>query len=152
MRMPRESVELATARQHGYYSIGQAAVLTGVTAKMIRHYEALGLIPRASRTVGAYRVYSVTDLHSLRFVRRARNLGFSIKEIEGLLGLWRNRRRASAEVKRLALGHVAALDQKIAELQAMRTTLADLANHCHGDLRPDCPILDDLGGLPITDA
>ena len=150
MRVPRESVELSAARQQGYYSIGQTAQLTGVTAKMIRHYEASGLIPKASRTAGAYRVSSATDLHSLRFVRRARDLGFSIKEIEGLLGLWRNRRRASAEVKRLAVMHVAALDRKIEELQAMRTTLAELADHCHGDQRPHCPILDDLGGLPTT--
>ena len=152
MRVPRESVELADARQQGYYSIGQAAVLTGVTAKMIRHYETLGLIPRATRTAGAYRVYSAADLHSLRFVRRARDLGFSMKEIYGLLGLWRNRRRASAEVKRLAQAQVAALERKISELQAMRTSLAQLADHCHGDQRPDCPILDDLGGLPTAAA
>ena len=141
----KASVELAAAKRQGYYSIGQAAELTGVSAKMIRHYETLGLIPQASRTVGAYRVYSATDLHSLRFVRRARDLGFSIKEIENLLGLWRNRRRASAEVKRLALLHVAALDRKIGELQAIRSTLAELAEHCHGDERPHCPILDELG-------
>ena len=150
MRASKEAVELATARQQGYYSIGQAAEHTGVTAKMIRHYEGLGLIPKASRTGAAYRVYSATDLHTLRFIRRARDLGFSIKEIDGLLGLWRNRRRASSEVKRHALLQVAALDRKIGELQAMRNSLAALADHCHGDHRPQCPILDDLGGLPTT--
>lgn len=150
MPVSRESVELATARQQGYYSIGQAAELTSITAKMIRHYETLELIPKASRTAGDYRMYSITDLHSLRFVRRARDLGFSIKEIKSLLGLWRNRRRASAEVKRLAQAQIAALDAKISELQAMRTSLAQLADHCHGDHRPNCPILDDLGGLPST--
>ena len=151
MRHPKESVELAAARQQGYHSIGQAAALTGVSAKMIRHYETLGLIPKASRTAGAYRVYSTTDLHSLRFVRRARDLGFSIKEIQNLLGLWRNRRRASAEVKRLALMHVAALDRKIGELRTIRSTLAELAGHCHGDDRPHCPILDELGGARTTE-
>lgn len=152
MRLPRDSVELADARQHGYYSIGQAAELTGVSAKMIRHYEALGLIPQATRTAGAYRVYSAADLHALRFVRRGRDLGFSMKEIESLLGLWRNRRRTSAEVKRLALLQLAELDRKISEMQAMRTSLALLADCCHGDHRPDCPILDDLGGIPTVAA
>lgn len=139
--------ELSTARQQGYYTIGHAADLTGVTPKMIRHYESLGLIPRANRTVGDYRVYSDTDLHSLRFIKRARGLGFSVKEIQGLLGLWRNQRRASAEVKRLALKHITELDQKIDELRSMRTTLANLATHCHGDSRPDCPILEDFASL-----
>jgi Cu(I)-responsive transcriptional regulator len=147
MATRRESVEFSTARRQGYFGIGQAAEITGISAKMIRHYEALGLIPKASRTVGSYRVYSAADLHSLRFVRRARDLGFSIKEIQTLLGLWRNRRRASAEVKRLAQVHIDALDRKIGELQAMRASLAELAHHCHGDHRPHCPILDDLGGL-----
>ena len=135
------------ARQHGYYTIGQAAELTGVTPKMIRHYESLGLIPRANRTAGDYRVYSDTDMHSLRFIKRARGLGFSVKEIEGLLGLWRNQRRVSGEVKRLALKHIAELDQKIEELNSMRTTLANLASHCHGDNRPECPILEDFALL-----
>lgn len=129
------------------YTIGRAAELTGVSAKMIRHYESLGLIPKARRTSSDYRVYSTNDLHSLRFIRRARDLGFSTKEIAGLLSLWRNKRRASAEVKRLALQHVADLDRKIAELESMRATLANLAKHCHGDARPDCPILDDLAQI-----
>jgi MerR family copper efflux transcriptional regulator len=139
---------LAAAKQQGYYSIGQAAAATGVSAKMIRHYESLALIRRPQRTVGDYRLYSSGDLHALRFIRRARDLGFGIKEINELLSLWRNQHRTSAAVKRLALQHVAELDRKIAELQGMRATLASLADHCHGDARPHCPILDDLGALP----
>ena len=141
-------VELAEAKEHGHYSIGRAAELSGVTPKMIRHYESLELIPKAARTLGDYRVYTASDIHTLRFIRRARGLGFSIDEIGTLLSLWRNQRRASKEVKRLALKHVAELDHKIEELQSMRSALADLAAHCHGDARPECPILDDLGRLP----
>lgn len=148
MRAATHRTDLASAKEHGYYSIGRAAEITGVTAKMIRHYESLGLLPRVERTLGDYRVYTATDLHALRFIRRARGLGFSMKEIGGLLGLWRNQRRASAAVKRLALKHVEELDHKIAELQSMRNELARLADHCRGDSRPECPILDDLGGLP----
>jgi len=129
------------------YTIGLAADLSGVTPKMIRHYESLGLIPRATRTASDYRVYSTNDLHSLRFIKRARQLGFSIAEIKTLVGLWRNQRRSSAEVKRLALKHVSELDEKIAALQSMRTTLTQLVHHCHGDDRPDCPILEDLVGV-----
>jgi Cu(I)-responsive transcriptional regulator len=147
VRASAKGRELADIRHYGYYTIGSAAVATGVTPKMIRHYESLQLIPRAARTSGDYRVYSENDLHTLRFIKRARGLGFSIKEIEGLLGLWRNQRRASAEVKRLALKHIADLDEKIEELKAMRGTLADLATHCHGDSRPECPILQDLAAL-----
>lgn len=151
MAVARARAELADIKKQGYYSIGQAAAISGITAKMIRHYEQLGLIPKAARTLGDYRVYSSSDLHTLRFIRRARNLGFSIDEIAALLGLWHNRRRASAEVKRLALKHVADLDRKIDELQSMRASLAKLASHCHGDDRPDCPILDDLQGLPVAE-
>ena len=136
--------DLSSARDQGLYTIGAAADLSGVTPKMIRHYESLGLTPRATRTAGDYRVYSAADLHTLRFIKRARGLGFSMKETQRLVGLWRNQRRASAEVKRLALEHVAELDRKIDELKAMRGTLADLARHCHGDSRPECPILKDL--------
>jgi Cu(I)-responsive transcriptional regulator len=143
--------ELADAKERGYYSIGRAAELSGVTAKMIRHYESLELIPKAARTLGDYRVYTASDIHKLRFVRRARRLGFSIDEVGTLLGLWQNERRASKEVKRLALKHVAELDSKIEELQSMRAALADLAAHCHGDHRPECPILDDLGRLPPSE-
>lgn len=130
----------------GVLNIGQAADASGVSAKMIRHYEEVGLIPRAGRTAAGYRTYHDADVHRLRFVRRARDLGFSMKEVEALLGLWNNRRRASAEVKRLATRHIEDLDRKIDAMQSMRRTLAQLARHCHGDHRPDCPILDDLAG------
>ena len=129
-------------------NIGQAAAASGVSAKMIRHYEEIGLVPGAKRTASGYRVYKEADVHMLRFVRRARDLGFSMDEIRGLLELWRNRRRASGDVKRLVQKHVAGLEARIAELEAMRRTLADLATHCHGDARPECPILDDLGREP----
>lgn len=147
----KKRAELSGAREQGYYSIGQAAELSGITPKMIRHYESLALIPKAARTAGDYRVYTSADIHTLRFIRRARGLGFSIAEIGTLLGLWRNQRRASAQVKRLALKHIAELDSKIAELQSMRAALAELAEHCHGDARPDCPILADLAGLPADE-
>lgn len=127
-------------------NIGQAARVSGVTAKMIRHYESLGLIRPATRTAAGYRVYDEREVHTLRFIRRARDLGFSIKEIAALLGLWQNRRRASGDVRRVAGEHLHALDRKIAELQSMRRTLHQLIEHCHGDHRPDCPILDDLAG------
>ena len=125
-------------------NIGEAARASGVSAKMIRHYEENGFIPKAARTVSGYRTYGETDVHVLRFIRRARDLGFSIKEIETLLGLWRNRRRASADVKRIALSHVNDLQRRIDEMQAMQRTLAHLARSCHGVARPECPILDDL--------
>ena len=127
-------------------NIGQAADASGVSAKMIRHYEAIGLMAKARRTDSGYRIYDGNDVHTLRFIRRGRALGFSMKEIERLLGLWRNRRRASGDVRRVAQQHIAELDQKIAELQAMRRTLHQLVQHCHGDRRPECPILDDLSG------
>jgi Cu(I)-responsive transcriptional regulator len=127
-------------------NIGQAAEQSGVSAKMIRHYESIGLVSKARRTDGGYRIYDANDIHTLRFVRRARDLGFSITAIAQLLGLWRNRRRASADVRRVAQHHISELDQKIEELQAMRRTLHQLVQHCHGAIRPDCPILDDLSG------
>lgn len=139
--------ELSEARGQGYLNIGQAAEASGVSAKMIRHYEETGLVPRPGRTMAGYRIYRDSDVHVLRFIRRARDLGFSMKEIEALLGLWRNRRRASADVKRLATRHVADLDARIAELQAMRRALQHLVHCCQGDERPDCPILDDLAGV-----
>ncbi len=138
--------EMQDARRDGFFNISQASEASGVSAKMIRHYEENGLIPKAGRTVAGYRIYREADVHVLRFIRRARDLGFSMKEIGALLGLWGNRRRASADVKRLASKHIAELDAKIAEMQAMRRTLANLAEHCHGDHRPDCPILEDLAG------
>lgn len=138
--------EMADARRDGHLNIGEAAKASGVSAKMIRHYEDEGLVPKAGRTVAGYRIYRENDIHLLRFIRRARELGFSLKEIEVLVGLWNDRGRASADVKRLALAHVEALDAKIAQMQAMRRELARLAEHCHGDGRPHCPILEDLAG------
>jgi len=125
-------------------NIGEAAKHSGVSAKMIRHYEGIGLIQRAARTFSGYRTYSASDVHTLRFIRQARVLGFSIKQIEQLLGLWRNQRRPSSKVKALAQEHIAELDVRIAELEAMKRTLQALSAHCHGDDRPDCPILDGL--------
>lgn len=127
-------------------NIGDAAKVSAVSAKMIRHYESLGLLPRVPRTDSGYRQYDEATVHTLRFIRRARDLGFSLTEIEQLLGLWRNRRRSSAEVKRVALEHAADLQRRITEMQAMQRTLHRLAECCHGDERPDCPILDDLAG------
>jgi MerR family transcriptional regulator, copper efflux regulator len=138
------TLDLADARRAGYHNIGEAARESGVSAKMIRHYESLGLVKAARRTQAGYRLYDDKDLHTLAFIRRGRDLGFSIKEIERLLGLWQNRRRASAEVRRIAQQHIADLDTKISELEAMRRTLERLVDHCHGDARPECPILDDL--------
>lgn len=125
-------------------NIGEVATASGVSAKMVRYYEAIGLIGPARRSNANYRVYAETDLHTLRFIRRARSLGFSVNEMATLLQLWRNRRRASADVKRLALQHVGALEAKITELQEMAATLRHLANTCHGDARPECPILEQL--------
>jgi Cu(I)-responsive transcriptional regulator len=125
-------------------NIGEAARGSGVSAKMIRYYEQAGLIPPAERTASGYRDYSSRDVHMLRFVRRARDLGFSVAEIDELLQLWRDRSRQSADVKRIALGHVASLERKIAELKQMAATLSHLAECCSGDHRPDCPILDEL--------
>jgi MerR family transcriptional regulator, copper efflux regulator len=143
-------VELHEAKAQGFHEIGDAAATTGVTAKMIRHYERIGLIPPASRTFSNYRIYSDSDLHALRFIKRARSLGFSIEDIRTLLGLWHDRARASAEVKALALGHAKELEEKIAGLQDMRRTLMTLADACHGDGRPECPILERLGDPSTT--
>lgn len=137
-------MELAHARRVGFYNIGEASKRSGVTAKMIRHYESLGLFKEARRTDAGYRLYDDADIHTLLFIRRARDLGFSIKEIQQLVSLWQNRRRASADVRRIAQAHIVALETKIEELQGMRRTLEQLVRHCHGDARPDCPILDDL--------
>jgi MerR family copper efflux transcriptional regulator len=125
-------------------NIGEAARRTGISAKMIRHYEAIGLLPTAKRTYSGYRLYGARELHTLRFVRHARALGFSIKQIGELVGLWQNRRRPSARVKELALAHVDELEARIREMRAMKATLAHLANVCQGDDRPDCPILEGL--------
>jgi Cu(I)-responsive transcriptional regulator len=128
-------------------TIREASMQTGVTAKMIRHYESIGLISAPTRTENRYRHYAPRDLHELGFIRRARDLGFSIDDIRHLLALWRDRSRSSAEVKSIALRHIAALEEKAAALQAMSQTLKHLTEHCHGDHRPDCPILDALDKL-----
>lgn len=133
-------------------NIGELARASGVSAKMVRHYEEIGLVPPARRSENGYRAYTAQDVHVLGFVRRARRLGFSIEQIRHLLALWRDQHRSSAEVKRVALAHVAELQQRIDELQAMSRTLQHLAAHCHGDGRPDCPILDDLSGAPAAPA
>jgi Cu(I)-responsive transcriptional regulator len=127
-------------------NIGEAARASGVSAKMIRYYEATGLIPAAGRTPSGYRVYSTTEVQMLRFIRRARDLGFSVEGIADLLALWRDRGRQSADVKELALAQAADLRRRILAMEAMVDTLEDLADRCHGDHRPDCPILADLEG------
>ncbi|MER2552120.1 MAG: Cu(I)-responsive transcriptional regulator [Thauera sp.] len=125
-------------------NIGKAAAASGVSAKMIRYYESIGLLAAARRTDAGYRAYTDEDVHVLRFIRRARDLGFAVAGIAELLALWRDQGRASADVKGIALAHVAELERKIAQLQGMADTLRTLAAHCHGDARPDCPILTDL--------
>jgi MerR family transcriptional regulator, copper efflux regulator len=127
-------------------SIGDAAARSGVPAKTIRYYEQIGLIRAAERGANQYRSYSETDVAMLRFVGRARRLGFSVQELKQLVALYRDRGRASADVKAIAVQHIARIDHKLAELQTVRAALADLAEQCHGDARPDCPILDELAG------
>ena len=128
--------------------IGEAAELSGLSAKMIRHYERIGLVPAAGRRDSNYRDYGHHDLHRFGFIRRARDLGFSIEEIRDLLRLWDDRERSSAEVKRLTESHLADLDRKIGLLSEMRLTLSHLADACSGNDRPDCPIIDSLAGPP----
>ena len=125
-------------------NIGDAALASGVSAKMIRHYEEIDLIPKASRSDSGYRTYNERDIHLLRFIRQSRLLGFSMKQIAELIGLWLDQSRPSSKVKQLALTHIGELDDKIRELQAMKATLEQLACNCHGDARPDCPILEGL--------
>lgn len=127
-------------------NIGQAARLSGVSAKMVRHYESLGLLPRVGRTGSGYRQYSQAEVHTLQFIKRSRELGFSMDEIAELVSLWQNRRRTSASVRRIAQKHATELAQRIEAMQAMQRTLTHLIHCCHGDDRPDCPILDDLAG------
>lgn len=126
-------------------NIGEVSKASGVTSKMIRHYEELGIIPKASRSLSGYRTYGDKDVHILKFVKRARGLGFGMKEIKQLVGLWRNKSRSSADVKKLTTKHIDELEAKIFELETMVKTLKNLSHHCHGDGRPDCPILDELG-------
>jgi len=127
-------------------NIGTVARQSGVPAKTIRYYESVGLIDAADRTAAGYRVYGRHDVETLRFVQRARSLGFSVEEVGSLLALWRDRSRSSAEVKALAARRVADIDRKIAELAEMRGTLTHLMERCHGDDRPECPILQGLAG------
>ncbi len=125
-------------------NIGEAAKASGVSAKMIRHYEGVGLFPEAARTDSGYRQYSGKEVSTLRFIRQSRDLGFSIEQIRELLALWQNRKRPSRQVKALAQAHIGELEQKLKELQAMKATLEHLVDCCHGDDRPDCPIIETL--------
>lgn len=127
-------------------NIGQAAKQSGLSAKMIRYYESIGLLSPAGRSDSGYRRYGEQDLHILAFIKRSRDLGFSLEEVGKLLALWQNRERASADVKALALAHMDDLNRKIGELTALRDSLGELVQHCQGDQRPDCPILRDLEG------
>jgi len=127
-------------------NIGQAARESGVSAKMVRHYEALGLLPDVPRTDSGYRQYGEAEVHTLRFIKRARDLGFSMAEIGDLVDLWRNRRRSSASVRKIAQQHAQDLGARIEAMQEMQRTLTHLITGCHGDERPECPILDDLAG------
>ena len=128
-------------------NIGQAAKASGVSAKMIRYYESSGLIRPAARSDAGYRHFSDIEIHTLRFIRRSRDLGFTVEQIADLLALWQDRSRKSADVKKMAMSHVTALRQKIDKLESMVVTLTKLASCCHGDERPDCPILEDLSAV-----
>jgi len=132
-------------------AIGEAARRAGVSARMVRHYESLGLLPHVGRTDSGYRQYTEAEVHALRFIRRARDLGFAMDEIATLLGLWQDRSRASSQVKRIAQAHVDDLGARIAAMQAMQRTLQSLVQCCHGDQRPECPILDDLASAPALE-
>ena len=131
-------------------NIGQAATASGVSAKMIRHYEQVGLFPEPGRTDAGYRQYSEKEVHTLRFIRQARDLGFSIQQIGELVGLWQNRRRPSRQVKALAEAHIKELEQKTQDLLAMKATLEHLVQFCHGDDRPECPILENLAAESVA--
>lgn len=134
-----------------FMNIGEAAQASGVSAKMLRHYEEIELIPKTKRTFSGYRMYSERDVHMLRFIKQSRNLGFSIEKIGQLLALWQDRRRTSRKVKELALVHIQELEERIREMQDMKRTLAMLAENCHGDDRPECPILAGLEKtLPVS--
>jgi Cu(I)-responsive transcriptional regulator len=137
-------LEHADALGRGLLDIGRTSKASGVSVKMIRHYEAIGLLKNVARTFANYRVYSDRDVHTLRFIKRARTLGFSMDDIRELLALWQNKTRPSASVKKIAGGHMQDLKRRIQEMQSMVATLEHLTHNCHGDGRPDCPILDDL--------
>ena len=128
----------------GPFNIGEAAHRSQVSAKMVRHYESLGLLPNVARTEAGYRLYGDAQVHTLRFIKRSRDLGFSMVEIAQLLKLWQNRRRSSADVRRIAVKHLEDLNDRMAEMMAMQRTLENLIHCCEGDHRPDCPILDEL--------
>lgn len=136
-----------TKRSSLAMNISQASRKSGVSSKMIRHYESISLIPKASRSESGYRIYMESDIHILCFVKSARELGFSIPEIKKLVGLWRNKSRASADVKSLALKHVKDMELKILDLQIMVNSLKHLAHACQGNTRPECPILENLAEL-----
>ncbi|MEG0199828.1 MAG: Cu(I)-responsive transcriptional regulator [Comamonas sp.] len=140
----------AKSAQNWPVVIGEAARRAGVSARMVRHYEAQGLLRPVHRTDSGYRQYSEADVHTLRFIRRGRDLGFSMEEIGTLLGLWHNQGRASSQVKAIAQKHIAVLTERIAAMQSMQRTLQTLVHCCHGDDRPDCPILDDLASADTT--
>ena len=131
-------------------NIGQAATASGVSAKMIRHYEQVGLFPEPGRTDAGYRQYGEKEVHTLRFIRQSRDLGFSIQQIGELVGLWQNRRRPSRQVKALAEAHIKELEQKAQDLLAMKATLENLVQFCHGDDRPECPILENLAAESVA--
>ena len=139
-------LEHAAALGQGLLDIGRASKASGVSLKMIRHYEAIGLLKNVARTDANYRVYADKDVHTLRFVKRARTLGFAMDDIRELLALWQNKSRPSASVKKIAGGHMQDLKRRILEMQSMVATLEHLMHNCHGDSRPDCPILEDLAG------
>jgi Cu(I)-responsive transcriptional regulator len=136
---------MKTDNAPAHLQIGQAAGRAQVSTKMVRHYESLGLLPAVPRTESGYRQYSDKDVHTLRFIKRARTLGFSMPEIAELLTLWQDKGRSSANVKHIAASHVADLERRIEELSTMKRSLQTLVDCCHGDHRPDCPILDELG-------
>ena len=129
-------------------SISRAATLAGVSARMARHYELLNMLPVVHRSDNGYRMYTEADVHTLQFIRRSRDLGFAIEEIQLLLSLWNDKQRSSASVKEIAQQHINHLNERIAAMQAMQRTLQTLVHACHGDGRPDCPILDDLASAP----
>lgn len=137
-------LEHADALGQGLLDIGRASKASGASVKMIRHYEAIGLLKNVARTYANYRVYSDKDVHTLRFIKRARTLGFAMDDIRELLALWQNKSRPSASVKKIAGGHMQDLKRRILEMQSMVATLEHLTRNCHGDGRPDCPILEDL--------
>jgi MerR family copper efflux transcriptional regulator len=137
----------ATASAEAILLISDAARLSGISARMLRHYEGLGLLGEVRRSDAGYRRYSPADVHTLRFIKRSRDLGFSMEQVAELVGLWQDPKRNSAEVKKVAQSHLTELAERIAQLESMRRTLTDLVHCCRGDARPDCPILDDLSGL-----